>query len=173
MERIIGSISRCRILGVDLLMIFVTLGTQDKAFPRLIETVVNALPNEEIVIQKGFTKYDNPKYKSFTYVSKEEFQDYIKRAEVVVTHGGVGSIMTALQYDKKVIAVARLAKYKEHQNDHQLDIVNHFSIEGYIMSYQEGDDFKAIFKEIKEKKMAKVRSNNQNFINKLKNYLEL
>ena len=56
---------------------------------------------------------------------------------MIITHGGVGSIITAIEQGKKVIAVPRLKKYKEHVNDHQLDIINSFNDAGYIIGIQE------------------------------------
>lgn len=51
----------------------------------------------------------------------------MKNASYVITHGGVGSILLALKYEKKVIAVPRLKKFREHMNDHQLDIIERFA----------------------------------------------
>ena len=64
---------------------------------------------------------------------QEQFNNLIKEADLVITHGGVGSIMSAVKLGKKVIAVPRLKKYDEHVNDHQLEIVDTFKKQGIII----------------------------------------
>mgnify|MGYP002867149211 CR=1 FL=1 len=105
-------------------MIFVTLGTQDKSFKRLLDALEQAIESgiikEEVIVQAGFTKYTSPTMKIFDLIDREDFNKYIEKCDLLITHGGVGSIITGLKNNKKVIAIARLAKYKEHVNDHQL-----------------------------------------------------
>ena len=59
--------------------------------------------------------------------------DFIGKADYIITHGGVGTITDALKLGKKIIAVPRLSKYKEHVNDHQLQIIENFSEKGFIV----------------------------------------
>lgn len=116
-------------------MIFVTLGTQDKQFPRLLEAVENAIINEEVVIQKGSTKFEtkNKNFEVYDYLNQQDFFKYMKEASCIITHAGVGTIIEGLKLRKKMIVAARLKKYKEHVNDHQLQILETFSEEGYIL----------------------------------------
>ena len=67
----------------------------------------------------------------------DEFDKLIKECDILITHGGVGNILTGLKYNKKIIAAARLEKYGEHTNDHQLQIVNNFYEKGYFTPYGE------------------------------------
>ena len=100
-------------------MIFVTLGTQDKSFKRLLKAVekeiINGNIKEKVVVQAGYTKYKSDVMEVFDTISKDEFEEYMEKASLIITHGGVGSILTALELNKKVIAAPRLAKYKEHK----------------------------------------------------------
>ena len=57
----------------------------------------------------------------------------MSKASFIITHGGVGSIISSLKLNKKVIAVPRLSKYNEHVNDHQLQIIEDFDKQGYII----------------------------------------
>ena len=57
----------------------------------------------------------------------------MSECDLLITHGGVGSIIDGLKKNKKVIAIPRLKKYNEHTNDHQIQIVNNFSRSGYIL----------------------------------------
>ena len=116
-------------------MILVLLGTQHNEFKRLLEEVEKNIENgnikEEVIVQAGFTKYESDKMKIFDMISKENLEDLVKKSRLIITHGGVGSIQTALQENKKVIAVPRKSKYGEHVNDHQCQIVKNFDEEGY------------------------------------------
>lgn len=115
-------------------MILVVVGLHSQGFERLVKKMdeIAAMINDEVVIQLGHTKY-TPKYaKNFHFTDNKGIEELYKKADIVVTHGGAGSIMKALMYKKQVIAVPRLSKYGEHKNDHQLDIVNFFSKSGLL-----------------------------------------
>ena len=118
-------------------MIFVTLGTQDKSFSRLLKAIDKEIEKgnikDKVVVQAGFTKYKSKNMEIFDLIPADKFDQYIEKSDLVITHGGAGSILTALKKNKKVIAAARLSKYKEHTNDHQIQIVKEFSDEGYIL----------------------------------------
>ena len=118
-------------------MIFVTLGSQDKPFPRLINEIDllirNRIINEEVIAQIGPTKYDGELINAFKMCDYKAFQNYVDRADLIITHGGVGSIIDAISRGKKVIAIPRLKKYKESANDHQEQIIKKLNDEKYII----------------------------------------
>lgn len=121
-------------------MIFVTIGTQDKQFKRLLEAVDDLNLDEEIIVQSGSTNYEfkNKKIKNISYMKKDEYEDCMKSARVIITHAGVGTLIQGLKLKKKMIVTARLKKYNEHVNDHQIEILNEFTKDGYILKL---DDF--------------------------------
>ena len=92
---------------------------------------------------------------------------------MVICHGGVGTIVSCLNKNKKVLAVPRLSKYKEHQNDHQLQIVNAYYQKGYLVMMNDGDDFDDKVREALNFKPKKFVSNNDLFVKKLKEYIML
>ena len=154
-------------------MVLVTLGTQDKEFPRLLEEVEKLIDKgiitEEVVAQIGSTNYSSDKMKLIDYLSRNELLTFIKNSEYIITHGGVGTIIDSLNLGKKVIAVPRLKEYKEHVNDHQLEIVNEFSKLGYIL---DGSNLEqAIFK-LDNFIPNKYESNNQNFVKLIDDFIE-
>ena len=118
-------------------MILVTLGTQDKEFKRLLDIIEDAIENdiikEEVIVQAGSTKYDSKNMKIFDVIPMNEFDKLMKKCDILITHGGVGSIITGLKNNKKIIAMSRLKIYKESANDHQLQIIDNFSKEGYLL----------------------------------------
>lgn len=157
-------------------MIFVILGTQDKKFTRLLNQVDieinNGIIHEEVIVQAGVTKYESNKMKIYDLISMNEFKKNIKNSEYIITHGGVGAILDALKYEKKVIAIPRLKKYNEHENDHQLQIVKKFEQLGYIIGCYDTNDLGKIIKKIPNFKPKKYKSNNANIIKLLENYID-
>lgn len=106
-------------------MIFVTVGTHEQPFDRLIKEIDRlkgeGIIREEVVIQTGYSTYE-PKYCTwFKLLPYEQMQHYVKNADIVITHGGPSSFMMPLQMGKIPIVVPRQKKYGEHVNDHQLD----------------------------------------------------
>ena len=157
-------------------MILILLGTQDKPFTRLLEAVDKAIKKgdikEEVVAQIGFTKYSSKNIKTFELIPKDEYEQIISEADLIITHAGVGSILTGLKKNKKVIAAARLKEYGEHTNNHQLEILNEFYNKGYILKLDNFDDLPKILKKSKTFEPKKYASNNAKFIEMLENYID-
>ena len=157
-------------------MILVLLGTQHNEFTRLLkeieECIENKLINEEVIVQAGFTKYETNKMKIFDMISKKELEEYINDANIIITHGGVGSIIMALEKDKKVIAVPRLHEYGEHVNDHQKQIIKAFSEKKYLIGIQNVDELPNALKEIEKFKPEKYKSDNKKILNIIENFID-
>ena len=157
-------------------MILVTVGTQDKAFTRLVRAVEQAVREgkitDEIIVQAGATEYKSDKIKILNYVGFQEFNDLVKRADIIITHGGVGSILNAVKLGKKVIAVPRLKKYYEHINDHQLQVVEKMTKEGYILSTEDENLIADKVKEIANFEPKVYTSNTDYFITNFKKLLD-
>lgn len=157
-------------------MILVTLGTQDKSFERLLEAIQREINNgnikEEVIVQAGHTKFNSPNMKIFDLIPMDEFDELIKSCDLLITHGGVGSIITGLKNNKKVIAAARLKKYGEHTNDHQLQIISNFSEAKYILALNDFDNLGQVLKDAKKFKPKKYISNTENMINTVTNYID-
>lgn len=156
-------------------MIFVILGTQDKEFTRLVKEIENLkkdeIIKEKVVIQAGITKYKSDFIEVIDYLSMEEFEKYIKKAKFIITHGGVGSILDAIKHNKKVIAVPRLEKYDEHDNNHQIQIVEKFAELGYIIDAGNLKRLGNKILEIEKFKPKKFVSNNSKMIKLIEDYI--
>ena len=161
---------------LDLLMILVTLGTQDKSFTRLLDAIQKAIDDgtikEEVIVQAGYTKYESKDMKIFDLIPSDEFDKLVKKCRILITHGGVGSIMTGLKAGKVVIAAPRLSKYKEHTNDHQKEIIREFAKEGYLVELKDFNQLNKTLTYAKKFKPKKFESNTQNFIALIENYIE-
>jgi UDP-N-acetylglucosamine transferase subunit ALG13 len=157
-------------------MILVTLGTQDKSFKRLLEAIDRQVElgniKDKIVVQAGCTKYESKTMEIFDLIPMEKFDDLIKSCDLLITHGGVGSIITGLKNNKKVIAAARLEKYKEHTNDHQLQIIENFSNDGYILGLDNFDELDKVLEKAKKFKPKKYISNTDKMIKIIEDFID-
>lgn len=149
-------------------MILVTLGTQDKTFVRLLEKINQlidqGLIKDKVIVQAGFTKYNSDNMEIFDLIPQDEFDSLMAQADLIITHGGVGNIISALEKNKKVIAVPRLSKYGEHINDHQTQIIAKFNDLGYIIGLQDVDELDKTIKEVKKFKPQKFVHDNSKML---------
>ena len=133
-------------------MVLVMLGTQNNSFHRLLEEIdrliENKVINEEVIVQKGYTKYESKNMKTIDFISRDELENLEKQASYIITHGGVGSIVSSLEKGKKVIAVPRLHKYSEHVNDHQKEIIKKFNENKNIIGIQSVEDLEDAVKRV-------------------------
>ena len=112
-------------------MIFVTVGTHEQPFNRLIKEVdrlkKEGIITDEVFIQTGFSTY-KPQYCDWkNIISYPEMEDYMSRADIIITHGGPATFMGAIAKGKKPIVVPRQEKFGEHVNDHQLEFAGQVS----------------------------------------------
>lgn len=145
-------------------MITVLTGTQNIQFDRLLKAVLNyAYKRSDIYfnIQAGyfFTSYEAPlNVDIFDFKSQREIDDLISKSELVITHGGTGSIINPLYMNKKVVVVPRLSKYGEHNDDHQREIAEAFESEGYVLTWYGGEIIDDIIEKSKLFKPKKYKS---------------
>lgn len=153
-------------------MILVTLGTQKQQFTRLLDYIENSNIKDEIIVQAGHTKYDSKKMKVFDFIDYDNMNEYVKRADIVITHGGTGSITGPLKEGKVVIACPRKKKYGEHVDDHQEQLVDVFYETGMILKLDENIKLDDVLKKAKAFKPNKFKSNTDNFIKKLEEEID-
>lgn len=105
-------------------MIFVSLGTHEQPFERALDLVADLARRDSVVVQHGATlpRPELPGVQWSTYLDWEPLCAYMRQADMVITHAGVGSAVTAIRAGKKPVLVPRLARYGEHVDDHQLQL---------------------------------------------------
>ena len=138
-------------------MIFVTVGNDFRDFSRLIKKVDEIAPNisNEIVIQRGYTKYRPKKTKHFDFVPIDTAIEYIKTSELVISHAGIGTIILCREYGIPLIILPRRKKYDEHMNDHQMEIAK-------ILEEREEGNVHVIFEENQlEEKILEILRNEE------------
>lgn len=156
-------------------MIFVTVGTHEQPFNRLIECIDNlkkdGLIAEEVVIQTGYSTYE-PKYckwkKLFSY---QDMLNLVNEARIVITHGGPSSFIMPLQSGKTPIVVPRRQEFNEHVNNHQVSFSKFVADRmKTIIVVEEMDKLgKAIidYHKITSEMKSEIKSNNRFFNEKL------
>lgn len=120
----------------EYILIFVCLGSQIFQMNRLLKKldvmISEGCLEDKVIAQIGHSEYLPRNYKYKRFMDKDEFKNYQEQADLIITHGGTGAIIGASKLGKNIIAVPRLAKYREHVDDHQLQIVRVLEEEGYI-----------------------------------------
>ena len=156
-------------------MIFVTVGTHEQPFNRLIKAVDelkrNGIITEVVIMQTGFSTYE-PKYCKWSKLIP--YQDMVKNVEdahIVITHGGPASFIMPLQIGKTPIVVPRQHRFDEHVNDHQVEFARNVAERmGTIIPVEDistlGDVIKN-YDEIVSKMVHGMSSNNEKFCDNL------
>jgi UDP-N-acetylglucosamine transferase subunit ALG13 len=134
-------------------MILLTIGTYPLQFDRLVEAVDTAvrerMVDEEVFAQVGVCKY-KPKYMKFEeMLEKNEFDAYFRKASCIVGHAGMGTISMSLDQNKPLLVMARMAKYNEHVNDHQVSTAEMFEHLGHVLLARTVDELPQKIGELK------------------------
>ena len=106
-------------------MIFVTVGTHEQPFNRLVQKIDelkrDGIIQEDVIIQTGFSTYE-PKYCQWSkLIPYQQMVKNVEDAQIVITHGGPASFIMPLQIGKVPIVVPRQKQFDEHVNDHQVE----------------------------------------------------
>ena len=157
-------------------MILVVLGTQDKPFTRLLKAIQKQIKKgnitDKVIVQAGCTKFDSKDMEIFDLIPTDEFNKLIKDADLIITHGGVGSILEGVKNNKVILAAPRLEKFGEHVNDHQIQIVDEFSKMGYIIPLKDFNKLDKLLMKAEKFKPKEFVSNNKNFVSLLESYID-
>ena len=106
-------------------MIFVTVGTHEQPFNRLVKAIdklkKDGVITEDVIMQTGYSTYE-PKYcKWDKLIPYDQMVKNVEDARIVITHGGPASFIMPLQIGKTPIVVPRQKKFNEHVNNHQVE----------------------------------------------------
>lgn len=179
MGRTIESISKSEELRKHILggieMIFVTVGTHEQQFNRLVKKVDelkrDGVIEDEVFIQTGYSTYEPEYCRWKKLISYSEMDQMYKEADIIITHGGPASFMKALELKKIPIVVPRQEKFEEHVNDHQVEFVEF--VEERQKSIIGVYEIENLEKELKKNQSSNretiknTKSNNENFNKKL------
>ena len=151
-------------------MIFVTVGTHEQPFDRLMKEIdrIASTTEEEVIVQYGYSTYIPSNCKSSQMISSQDMERYTKEARIIITHGGPGSILLALMNEKRPIVLPRQKKFGEHVNDHQVDFTKHLEKEGTIIPIYDIETLEKAINEYSDDKIkidikARTKAFNQKF----------
>lgn len=157
-------------------MILVVLGTFPTEFRRplfqLEELCRRSVLEEEIVVQNGHTDFHSNFMKLIPFLDSKELDELYARARVVISHAGSGSVVRALKMQKKVIAIPRLAEFDEVVDDHQLEIVEEFAKNGYLIPWQLKDSLEDLLTRVEQFSPPPYISKKENIIRFLTEYID-
>lgn len=156
--------------------IFITLGSQKFQFNRLLKAVDELCEKEKIVAEDVFAQigYSDYQPKNFSYkrfLDRDEFSVEMSKADIVVTHGGTGAIIGAIKKGKKVIAVPRRAKFGEHVDDHQFQLVEQFKELQLICECDDAEKIGDALEIVQKTTYKEYASNTQRIISNIENFI--
>lgn len=158
-------------------MIFLTVGSQKFQFNRLLKEIDRLVEEkkitEKVFAQTGYSDYEPKNYSYKKFLDRDEFSNIMSRCDKVITHGGTGAIIGAVKQGKKVIAVPRLAKYGEHVDDHQLQIIEQFRDMNLIIGIDKCEEMKDMLNGLSEVRLNSYKSNTTNIINEIDRFIKV
>lgn len=155
--------------------IFLSVGTHPQPFDRIAKEMDRLIGSGELEVevfmQSGHCIYAPKNFHFERIISLEEFQKRIKEADIVVSHGGAGTIINCLRLNKPLIVAPRLKKFGEHTNDHQLELAQALEEQGKaIVVKDEKQLLHAIRKAAKFK--PRLASGREQLVKRVRQFLE-
>lgn len=161
-------------------MIFVTVGTHEQPFNRLVQEIDNlkrdGVITEDVIIQTGYSTYE-PKYCQWDkLIPYKQMLKNVKNARIVITHGGPASFIMPLQIGKTPIVVPRQKKFDEHVNDHQIEFARNVAERmGTIIPVEDISKLKDViinYDKIIARMEHGISSNNKKFCDNLEKIID-
>lgn len=122
-------------------MILMVCGTQkfplDRMLMEMDRLIETGAVTEEVFAQIGHSAYEPKHYQWARFVAGDAFEEKIKACDLLLTHSGVGTILTGKELGKPVLVYPRSAKYGEHVDDHQWQIAREFRKRDYVLICEE------------------------------------
>ncbi|MFC4386543.1 PssE/Cps14G family polysaccharide biosynthesis glycosyltransferase [Gracilibacillus marinus] len=157
-------------------MILVLLGTHELPFERLLVELEKLkkrnVIEEDILVQAGNTPFESEFLKIKDFVTYEEMDELYDKASIIITHAGTGSVITGLKKGKKVIAVPRLKKYGEHNDDHQLELASVFEQNNHVLVWNDDQELESVIKAIEDFNPEPFNSKRAQLLSVLEDFIE-
>jgi UDP-N-acetylglucosamine transferase subunit ALG13 len=157
-------------------VIFVTVGAQ-MPFERLIKTVDTWAKNktESVFAQIGLSKYKPLNIEWVNFLSTDDLRFRMKNARFIISHAGMGTIMTAIEIEKYILVMPRRIKYQETRTDHQFEALPWIKKLSYVqVAADENELLEKLYNIHKLKWVKRVHSEDsyRSLINTIKVFIE-
>ena len=159
-------------------MIFVTVGTHEQQFDRLVRAVdelrADETIREPVFVQTGYCTFEPNHCEHSKFVPFKRMKEMMAQADVVITHGGPSSFIEAMAAGKVPVVVPRRSDLAEHVNDHQADFVRIVAERqgGIVPVYDMTDLPQAIELARELSRGVEFRSHNVEFCEELRRLIE-
>jgi UDP-N-acetylglucosamine transferase subunit ALG13 len=123
-------------------MIFVSVGTHEAPFDRMLRAVYALELDEELVVQYGPSSVRSEPAHEVDYIPFDQVVENIRSARAVVMHAGVGSVMISLANGKRPIVMARRRELGEHVDDHQVELARRMQSAGLVTFVETAEELR-------------------------------
>lgn len=126
-------------------IVFISCGTHEHPFNRMIETANRISSDYCVIFQHGHTGVTNvsDRVHCIQWIAKDDMDYLMMTSAVNIIHAGTGSIISCIKIGRRPIVVPRVARLGEHVDDHQLEIANGFEKKGLITVSRPGETIDA------------------------------
>lgn len=149
-------------------MIFVTVGSQKFPFDRLLRQVDRMAEDRtitgEVVVQTGHSGYVPRFCRGRAFYDREEFGALLERCDILITHGGAGTMVDAAKRGKRTVAVPRLARYGEHVDDHQLELTEQLHSMNLVYACPDVEHLPEALRAVRDRSFARFTSHTEAFL---------
>ncbi len=113
----------------DIPFVFLTVGSEscDRLVRAFDEWAAKNAKGLRVLAQIGPGGFRPKNCESVDFLNPREYKKAFEQASLVVSHAGMGTIITAIQLKKRLVVMPRLASLGETRNEHQLATVRHFN----------------------------------------------
>ncbi|HXS07757.1 MAG TPA: glycosyltransferase [Rhizomicrobium sp.] len=155
-------------------LLFATVGVT-LPFDRMIDMVAKAKDDgdisEEVVFQTGIGGLLPQGSQSYETLPFDQVKSYLREADIVICHGGTGSVITALREGCRTIVVPRMAERGEHYDDHQTEITRAFAARGLVIPANTPEELVAALRSSRSRRPVSATTNPARLIEHLKTVL--
>ena len=136
-----GFRSRPAAQPLPLCRVVVSLGMHKGfGFRRLLERLVRIIPDGmDVLWQVGYTDASGLGIDSVRSLPTPELNRAMAGSDIVITHAGIGSAISALRVGKRPVLVPRRKQFGEHVDDHQVRIAAELDRRELVV-YAEADE---------------------------------
>lgn len=157
-------------------MILVLLGTFPMDFKRPLIEIEKLLKvgiiKDEVIVQSGHTPFQSEYMKIIPFIPINELLELYKKADLIISQGGTGSIIKGVRLGKKIILIPRLFKLNEHVDDHQTELALEMGKNGYVLPWFEDDSLEELLEKVKIFTPKVFQSDNSKISEFLINYID-